>query len=289
MKEEDYPALYQAANEASLGAQTDFLNCVKGYAVLSVAGAGLAFYGIESTILAVLAAIFFFGGLCLSGLIAVKKFEITWYRTRAVAESIKTISWRFIMHGKPFDDQSLVKVKVEFRNVLRKILKEHRDLAPSLAGVHAEKEQITAHMLQVRELPLEERIKIYREQRIDEQRAWYAKKSKYNKAQGNTWFLGLIGLQVGAILFTILRVGYPQWEFLPTEIFIVAATNVLAWTQVKRFRELAAAYGLAAHEIGLAKEGLEDFKSEEKFSKFVSDTENAFSREHTQWVARRDM
>ena len=59
--------------------------------------------------------------------------------------------------------------------------------------------------------------------------------------------------------------------------------------QAKRFSDLAASYALAAHEIGFINEQAGRVgNDEEKFSSFVADAETAFSREHTQWVARRD-
>ena len=100
------------------------------------------------------------------------------------------------------------------------------------------------------------------------------------------WILVL--LQSGAIAFVLLRVAFPEWKFWPTEVFVVAAASTLGWLQVKRFRELSAAYALTAHEIGLADAELDDIKGDQQFSRFVGDTENAFSREHTQWVARKD-
>ncbi|MGH8622437.1 MAG: SLATT domain-containing protein [Burkholderiales bacterium] len=57
--------------------------------------------------------------------------------------------------------------------------------------------------------------------------------------------------------------------------------------QVKRFRELAAAYAVAAHEIGLAQAELAAVAAEDQWSQFVADTEHAFSREHTHWIARK--
>ena len=59
--------------------------------------------------------------------------------------------------------------------------------------------------------------------------------------------------------------------------------------QAKRYSELAASYALTAHEISLIREQALNPSTEEEFSKFVSDAENAFSREHTQWSARRDI
>lgn len=289
MEESDYPALYQAADKASLEAQSAFLNCIKGYAILSAAGAGLATYGIESREAAIIAAILFCGGLFITVLLALKKYEHIWYRARAIAESIKTSSWRFVTRAEPYaEGRSLIETKREFINVLRRILNEHKDLAHTFGGSFAESAQITERMLALRTLSLEERVQKYREHRINEQKLWYAGKSSLNKKLGRNWFIALAALQGAAILFTLLRIAYPEWRFWPTEVFAVAAASTLGWIQVKRFRELNAAYAVAAHEIGLASAELGDITSEEEFSQFVGDTENAFSREHTQWAARRD-
>ncbi len=65
------------------------------------------------------------------------------------------------------------------------------------------------------------------------------------------------------------------------------AGGVLTWIQVKRFQEIATAYALTAHEIGIVRGHLADSDTDEEFSEFVKDAENAFSREHTQWVVRQ--
>jgi hypothetical protein len=192
-----------------------------------------------------------------------------------------------MMCAEPFN-HDIATDKKEFIQLVQKILKEHKDLAHELSGKQSEGEQITAVMVKTRQLPLNERIMIYDEQRINEQRAWYAGKSETNKKSGNLWFGIFVGLQCIAIVLTILRVAYPENGLWPTEVFLVAASSVFGWMQLKRFRELAAAYGLTAYEIGIAKIQLDANMAEERFSNFVGDTENAFSREHTQWIARRD-
>ena len=53
-------------------------------------------------------------------------------------------------------------------------------------------------------------------------------------------------------------------------------------------QELAASYALAAHEIGLIRQQSLLPSTDDEFSLFVGDAENAFSREHTQWIARKD-
>ena len=55
----------------------------------------------------------------------------------------------------------------------------------------------------------------------------------------------------------------------------------------QRHSELASAYALTAHEIGIIEERARGTSTNKEFSNFVNDAEQAFSREHTQWIARQ--
>jgi hypothetical protein len=79
-----------------------------------------------------------------------------------------------------------------------------------------------------------------------------------------------------------------QYQYFPTDILIAIAASLLTWMQAKRFSELSASYALTANEIGIVREQADDLVSDGTLSSFVGDSENAFSREHTQWVARKD-
>jgi len=87
----------------------------------------------------------------------------------------------------------------------------------------------------------------------------------------------------------ILKVAEINPIYLPVDVIIALASSLLSWIQAKRFTELSASYALTAHEIGFINEQIATINSEDDFSKFVGDAENAFSREHTQWAARRDV
>ena len=90
-----------------------------------------------------------------------------------------------------------------------------------------------------------------------------------------------------AIILALIRVEYPNWELWPIEPVIILASSFVGWTQIKKFNELASSYTLTAHEIGIIQNRIGEIDEEEDFSEFVNDAEQAFSREHTQWVARQ--
>jgi len=290
MEEDDYPALYKAANDASKKSQDRHLGLVRSYSYAVIVAAGLGVYGIEDVVSAVGAALLIVGAIFISFMMILKKDEDVWYRARAVAESVKTSAWRFMMRGDPYNDaESVEVVKANLRQRMGRILREHKDLSHELGGDVSEGEQITQFMCDVRSKDLPDRVEFYRNHRIDEQRTWYAKKSGYNKRQSQVWFSILIACQAIAVTLVILRVAQPEWGYWPTEVFVVAAGSALTWIQVKRFRELSSAYGLTAHEIGIIRGELDRVEDEESFSQFVIDSESAFSREHTQWLARKDV
>jgi hypothetical protein len=161
-------------------------------------------------------------------------------------------------------------------------------LGSELSGDIAAQEQITEPMLSTREKDLAARKADYLVGRIDEQRSWYARKSKWNAKRATIWVGVFIALQVIAASLVILRIAAPKFQYWPVEVFAVAAATALTWIQVKRFRELSSAYSLSAHEIGVLRGELDSVGDEATFSEFVGDAESAFSREHTQWIARKD-
>lgn len=63
----------------------------------------------------------------------------------------------------------------------------------------------------------------------------------------------------------------------------------LTWLQAKKHNELNSSYSLAAHEIVLIKSEAELVDSDKALSNFVVSSESAFSREHTQWTARKNV
>ena len=92
-----------------------------------------------------------------------KKPDQDWYRCRALAESVKTSTWRFSMRAHPFEDASSIDIpKAKFRNMLRNILKANQRIAANLAhNDTTEIEQVTNSMITIRNLPLEDRMKYY--------------------------------------------------------------------------------------------------------------------------------
>lgn len=290
MDHEMYPVLYEAADSASVGAQRRYLGYIRVNSFLLIAATGLGVYGINDRPSAIGAALLIIGAMVVSIFMILTKEEEVWYRARAVAESVKSLSWKFMMKSEPFaDDKARAKASGVFRDILKSILAGHQDISHALSGQVVAAEQISKKMFEVRDSSLKERIEFYKLNRIENQLSWYSRKSIFNRNQGQLWFSVLLGTQAIAVLFVVLRVAYPGFKFWPAELFVVAAGSALSWIQTRKFRELASAYAVTAHEIGLVRSELDEVHDEERFAQFVADSESAFSREHTQWHARKNL
>lgn len=287
MNDNDYPALFCATDIASNKTQKIFIALNATYLILTILGTFFSFFD-NSKLLSILTASLFLIGLFLLIIILTKKYDQKWYSCRAIAESIKTATWRFMMKADPYDESVTInQAKAELRNLLRELLKNNTSIADLIGGEVSEQEQITPKMIEIRNFELRERIEFYVTFRIDEQRKWYAKKYKSNKRSNLIWFLLVILFNSIAGVLAIIKISDPTLNKLPIDIFAVIAVSSLTWIQLKKYQDLTASYALTAHEIGTTKGISEEVKTEEEFSKFVIDTENAFSREHTLWIAKR--
>ncbi|WP_035024534.1 DUF4231 domain-containing protein [Enterovibrio calviensis] len=285
-----YPSLYKVADAASLSAQKLHLRLTVAHAILLVLGTAMAVKSLPTREYSLLIAFVFFAALGLSLFLGVKKYEKNWYNGRAVAESIKTSTWRYSMRAAPFkNSESVNSIKSEFRNLLNNILRTNRELGDFIGEYQDTNEQITSTMDQVRSLSIEARKAYYLTNRIDEQRSWYTTKAAYNKKKQRVWFAAIIIAQAAAIGCVLARIAYPCWQYWPTDTFVLIASFCISWSQLKKFNELSSAYSLTAQEIGIIRSQSESVATEEELSEFVNNAELAFSREHTQWVARKDM
>jgi hypothetical protein len=286
-----YPALFDTADNASLSSQKKLLRLTMLHGGLLIVASLLTINVQPEKKYLISMAVIYFAVLGVSIYIGVKKFEKPWYNGRAIAESIKTNTWRYCMRAAPFDNYTNIQnSKSEFRDMLKRILNSNKSTLSKAINTAPDTDvnnQVTNEMNIIRSLSLNERKNFYLKYRIKEQQAWYFKKSLENKKKQNVFFGIVITVQTIAFGLVLIRIGFPDWKYWPTDTLLLIASLMLAWMQMKKFNELSSSYNLTAQEIGLIKEDIEDLNSEEEFSEFVNHAELAFSREHTQWAARQ--
>jgi hypothetical protein len=282
----EFPALYRAADHAANKYQREFVLAFGSNVVCLASASWLSVINIETWWFAILIALVLALSLSISVFLGTNNPQKRWYAARALAESVKTISWRFMMRGEPYEDDD-ASARERFVIDLRRVYSENQQLSAIPNSDHYI-DQITQEMDSIRHLALHERIEAYKNERVADQYKWYVAKALANQKRGRLAFAGLyicIGL---SILLSLVRIKFHNVDNWPTDGFVALAAGLLSWLQMRRYQELSASYSLAAHEISLIAVEIKYINREERFSVFVGDAENAFSREHTQWRARRD-
>lgn len=286
MKSSDYPALYQSASELSQSAQNAFYRAFLSHMGLLAVASAISVINSTCAEVAILQALVLIGALGCALYLYLVRPDRHWYSGRAVAESIKTITWRYICKSEPFNNSDEID-RHDFGLTLKAIVDQNKDVA-GLLTTHLDGVQISNEMDRLRKAPAAERLDYYKTHRIVDQQSWYAKKASSNRRLVNRYFIALIATIGISILFAIAKVRFPTAPFWPTDFFVTVAAALLSWIQAKRFQELSVSYALAAHEISLIRQQAGIPMSDDQLSNFIGDAENAFSREHTQWIARKD-
>lgn len=293
LKVTDYPALFRSAEKTSRQAQQSHFIGICAY-LFCVVGSAFSAECAQTTYLAsnaaivewadVFALLLFLVGLIILIYFQLKRHEEYWYNGRAVAESVKTRTWRWMMRANPYHEST--GVAALFTEDLREILKQNRSLASVLGAEPSGEYRFTEKMQSVRDKSLADRVSFYLEARVQNQITRYGAQAAKNTCYERLFFGLSVILHFVVIVLILIRLKGSEW-IIPLNTLIALAGCVLTWGQSRKYGELKAAYSQATHEIGLLKADVSELNTEEKFSKYVIDSEAAFSREHTQWVARK--
>ena len=283
----DYPPVFSSADKASLRGQRRAVRLTSGQLALLVVAAigGVVDFQVrdDSLNLGGVAAVFGFAGALVTALLLqVRRPEEQWYQGRAGAESIKTLAWRYAVGGDPF----LVN-RPNAEDLLLSRIREVMSRLRNLEWLASDgQSQISPRMAALRYSNLDTRKAAYSSGRIDDQISWYNRNSTRNatRAVQLAWLANTAAL-VGLALGTARAATILDADLLG--VMAALATAVSAWTQLRQHRTLAVSYALAAQELALVKAKLPTMDDEEDWSRFVSDAEDAISREHTMWLARR--
>ena len=288
---DDYPSLFKVADKYSIEGQKRYLQWIRFDLLLLVLAAIISIFNFDNVeyqrIVYILVALFFFLGLLVNIFIKISKFEDDWYIGRAIAESIKSLTWKYIIRGEPFGSQlSQIDVDKKFENILSQIFETNGKF---LKDVFEEdnRKNISEEMKEIRASDFENRKQVYFEHRVKNQFSWYKNKALYNKKQTSLLFWLIIFLQGVALLYSLYLIRSPQAANLFPIVTTVAAC-LISWLQIKQHQELSQSYAVTANEIAIILNQADSINTDDNLAAFVIDSENAFSREHTLWMARRD-
>jgi SMODS and SLOG-associating 2TM effector domain 1/SMODS and SLOG-associating 2TM effector domain 3 len=287
------PAMYRGYSKRSARAQNDYLRSQRRLLWLLIAAAVASAVGkLVPALLneeyaayidrgtAAASLVLFVMGLVLAQRQRQQTKPEAWYDARAMAESTKSIAWKFMMGAEPYHGPDGGAV---FRADLLKLLKDaQQKTSPS----ESDGEQITAEMLNVRSMSVVDRVAVYRIDRVQGQCQWYTRRSREHDEANRRWEMLITAtLAIAAGLNAVALLVKPLTAVAGVALAIVPCA--IAWNQTQRHRELTHSYAFTSHEIGLLAVA-RDPTTEEELARFVADCESAFSREHTMWRARRE-
>jgi len=286
----DYPPLYVTADTASLWGQRWHKRIIGANLVLIVVGAAFAFVAtLGGETLRVTSAVF--SALVLVIGMLPRKVHTRvhddkhWFEGRAVAETAKSLTWRYMMRVPPFDDDLAADAA---------LVSSFNEICDDVSGVDTLRSariastQITPRMREIRGLDLAKRRTIYEQERLADQVRWYSQKSAYNKQRARFWGwinvsseLAAIGAAIGVIFSEMPWIN-------AVGVFAAVTVAATAWTQLGQHSLLTRSYAVAAAELARIQALARDATTEEDLRNAVRNGEGAISREHTLWTAKRN-
>jgi len=286
----DFPCYYIDSNAASKRAQNTYKGLVWFTLLLMLTSTILV--SIDPLITAKVPHFDAINGaiLFLSGLVTVylnlRSPERRWYLGRAIAESIKTLSWRYMMHAEPFvndDDKADLQIFTDRILAINKQANKGKFIPkPNKAHNHV----ITPKMEEIRALTYDQRKAFYAANRIAEQIEWYGNKSEKNGLIAKICTIIIIICQFLAAIYL--------FEFIEkikivnvNNILIFLATSVISIVELNKYKEIYQSYALTKQELNIIRTKFRQVKDDTELNEFVLEAEQAISREHTMWLARR--
>jgi hypothetical protein len=299
--DEHLPALFRDADTASLRAQHTYLRFVFANLAMLILVPLLGSLGLRGLVAALLLA-----GSALTLWLAQRGYQKVWFGGRAMAESVKSMAWQYMTAAPPYDAADLRSTDARFAADLRETLREGKALAGTLGAAGEGGDEITPAMRAVRSADPERRKALYVAQRLEQQRRWYSAKAGTHRRHSQRLLGAIALLQLAGALCTFLQERFAAWAggALPDlaasvggpagieriaigAVCAALASAFLSWLQLRQHQELASAYGLATHELGLAVAQAVSWPPAE-LGALVDEAERTISREHTMWVARRN-
>lgn len=281
----DLPQFWKDADAASLQAQKETLNLNRMRlfgAVLATVGGTFSLMVSGWNLCAALSIVGFLMALIAELFLRGEQPEKDWYSGRALAESAKTLAWRYAVGGDPFS------VDIPYEKSRSLMLERFKEITaagadrihPSLAG-----NQITAGMEALRNSSFEDRKKAYIDGRTKDQFDWYSNKATQARRFAKWWRRALLIGEISGICLAFFRL-FGVWQIDWSAILASLVAAGAAWIGIRQYSQLDSAYTLAANELNLQITNLQNATEDEWWQK-VADAEEAISREHTMWLASR--
>lgn len=280
-----YPAIFNSADSGSIAAQKwySLLSALRLLSLVSVAVVASAVTLIGNWV-PIIAIIPISIAVTSEIILLTVRPDRRWYQCRTVAETAKSLAWRYQVGGRPFAQTECCSRDIDsvFISEIQRLVKRFGDsnLPPARNG------QITADMRAIRSLPLEDRKSAYLSERIEDQMRWYANKADWNRKRGYVLQIGLLVVELGALGAAVWAISNESNLALYSVLSVIGIA-IVGWAQIRQHGFLSSAYSIASHDLASISATIDSVDDDVSWGDYVGEVEDIISREHSVWVSAR--
>ena len=225
---------HRSAHQLSGSAQRRFFKALFAHLSMLVAATLLLILHSSAWQAALAEAIVLLVALGCAIYLAVARPDRLWYAGRALAESVKTIAWRYATRAEPFHGTDPRLARAELRSKLKQAVEQNEEIARALTE-NLDELQISKRMETIRGAALQDRMKTYLDDRITNQLTWYARKAGFNRRAARWGFSALVLANASAVLLAMAKVKFSDVPNWPTELFVTLAACMLVLNASEAF------------------------------------------------------
>jgi hypothetical protein len=292
-RNEDLPTLFHHTDQAAISRQRESTQATRVQLWLLVAAAAAAALPAGPKagpvhLFGLLSVVSYAGVLAVGIRATRRRARPQWQLNRSAAEFIKSLAWRYAVHGAPFGTE-VADPAGTYRTRLEKGLAELRKMGwedPRSAGLVPEGAEITGAMQRLRGLDYQARRETYVRDRLIEQRNWYRRRTEVSRRATALWSWSIVLLTcLGLLVALVGAFGSGPGAGL-TGLLSAAAAAGIAWNEVRRHHPLIEAHTLIEQDLAAMMVVMQTTITEAQWPSSVYETERYVSPQHTDWLAR---
>jgi len=292
LEEKDYPLLFQESDAKARKAQKNYFRLVLLKILLLIIVALITSINwtgqsVFRTPVAIVLAMTIVFSITLTAIMNIRHSDENWLFSRKMAEEIKTAAWKYMMKVGDYQGSLPDKEaeKIFLKNV-DEIMHNNSKACAQLNLAATNVSQITEHMKKIRKSNLKNRMTYYFQERIHDQRCWYANKAKWNRGREVKWFTITWLLELVAVSIAVVNIVLVDMVVQPVSAVLAAGGGVLSWVNARSYREPAESYGIISNELALLEERARNVVDEEELIEIVKEVESLIMKEHHIWLSR---
>ncbi|MEU8775981.1 DUF4231 domain-containing protein [Streptomyces sp. NPDC048606] len=293
LSNEDLPVLFHHTDRAAISRQRESTQATRAQLTLLVVAAGAAALPTGPSagpvrLFGALSALAYAGVLVVGLRAGRRRARPQWQLNRSAAEFIKSLAWRYAVHGAPFGEADAGAAQL-YRTRLEAGLAELRKMGwqdPREAGLVPQGAEITGAMERLRGRDYHVRRETYVRDRLIEQRNWYRRRTEGSRRSTALWSWAIVLLTCLALVFALFEAFGSGPGARVTALLSAAAAAGIAWNEVRRHHPLIEAHTLIEQDLAAMMVVMQTTITEAQWPAAVYETERYVSPQHTDWLAR---